>query len=325
MDVRLRRAMRLPKALILHAGSAAVPVRVRPLGADTVRLNLARPLPVHIGDHGVLRDPGAQRVATGVVVLDPLPPALARRGGAPRRALELAEMNGQPDLVGEIRRRGAVRRGDLILAGVPVSPGALPGESVAAGDWLIDTERWDGWRKKLVLAVRDWAEAHPLQPSMPRQAAGAQLELPDPALLDALVPQEPDLVLDGEGVHRRGQKAALPPAVERELGRVLGRLDARPFDAPEVPELEAAGLNEKLLAVATREGRLVRVAAGVYLRPTALDEAVHRLSQLAQPFTMAQARQALDTTRRVAVPLLELLDRSRKTVRVDSQTRRVRD
>ncbi|MDQ3601079.1 MAG: SelB C-terminal domain-containing protein, partial [Actinomycetota bacterium] len=37
--------------------------------------------------------------------------------------------------------------------------------------------------------------------------------------------------------------------------------------------------------------------------------AAGRLATLPAPFTLSQARQALDTTRRVAVPLMELLAR----------------
>jgi selenocysteine-specific elongation factor len=299
-------------------------VRLRPLGADTARLTLSRPLPLRVGERGVLRDPGARRVAAAAIVLDPLPPALGRRGGARLRAAELAGLSGQADLHGEIRRRGAIRRSDLVRAGVAVPAGPPPQRTVAAGDWLISDDVWQKWHEQLVRAVGEWAAAHPLLPGMPRQAAAAGLGLPDLGLLDAVVGDNPDLVLDGAGVHRRDQRAALPPDVEEVLGQVLKRLDADPFDAPAVPELAAAGLNEKFLGVATRDGRLTRVAAGIYLRPAALEEAVLRLGELSQPFTMAQAREALGTTRRVAVPLLELLDFSGMTVRVDSQLRRLR-
>lgn len=44
---------------------------------------------------------------------------------------------------------------------------------------------------------------------------------------------------------------------------------------------------------------------------------------LDQPFTLSQARQALSTTRRVAVPLLEHLDGRGWTRRVDGQLREV--
>ena len=73
----------LPEELMLHVGSVATPVRVRPLGPDTVRLRLGRPLPLRIGDRAVLRDPGRRVVAAGLVVLDVRPPSCG--GGARRR------------------------------------------------------------------------------------------------------------------------------------------------------------------------------------------------------------------------------------------------
>ncbi|MER6595768.1 SelB C-terminal domain-containing protein, partial [Micromonospora purpureochromogenes] len=51
--------------------------------------------------------------------------------------------------------------------------------------------------------------------------------------------------------------------------------------------------------------------------------AVRVLAGLPQPFTLSAARQALDTTRRVAVPLLELLDRRGATRRLPDDAREV--
>jgi selenocysteine-specific elongation factor len=48
------------------------------------------------------------------------------------------------------------------------------------------------------------------------------------------------------------------------------------------------------------------------------------LARLPQPFTTAQARQALDTTRRVAIPLLEYLDRACVTRRLPDDRRTMR-
>ena len=45
------------------------------------------------------------------------------------------------------------------------------------------------------------------------------------------------------------------------------------------------------------------------------------LSGLPQPFTVAEARQALRTTRRVAIPLLEYLDRAGLTERLPDDRR----
>lgn len=75
----------LPAETTLHIGAAAVTARVRPLGGDLARLRLSRPLPLHLGDRALLREPGRHRVAGAVTVLDVAPPPLARRGAAADR------------------------------------------------------------------------------------------------------------------------------------------------------------------------------------------------------------------------------------------------
>jgi selenocysteine-specific elongation factor len=60
------------------------------------------------------------------------------------------------------------------------------------------------------------------------------------------------------------------------------------------------------------------------LLPGADGRAAALLARLPQPFTVSQARTALDTSRRVAVPLLEHLDRAGLTERLDDVHRRCR-
>jgi selenocysteine-specific elongation factor len=322
LDVRLHLLVaRAPTSAVLHVGSAAVPVRIRPLGDDTARLTLATALPVHIGEHAVLRDPGAHQVVAGVTVLDTMPPGMDRRGAARRRADELVALTGVPDAGAEVSRRGAVRRDDLVAAGVRV-PVQLAG-SVANEGWLVSDETWKQWSERLLVAVDTWATTHPEHPGMSRRSAAAAAGVPDLALLDG-VARAARLVVDADGVHRRDAVASVPDDVARRLAGFVERLREDPFAAPDAPELAAAGLTERHLAVATRADQLIKIASGVYLHPDAIAEAVRRLSSLEQPFTMSQARTALGTTRRVAVPLLELLDGRGLTHRVDSQHRVVR-
>ncbi|MBA3524011.1 MAG: SelB C-terminal domain-containing protein, partial [Geodermatophilaceae bacterium] len=62
-------------------------------------------------------------------------------------------------------------------------------------------------------------------------------------------------------------------------------------------------------------GALLRIADGVVLLPGADGRAAALLAELPQPFTLSAARQRLGTSRRVAVPLLELLARQGRTRR----------
>ena len=49
----------LPATITVHVGSARTPARVRTLGGGLARLLLRDPLPLHVGDRVLLRDPGA--------------------------------------------------------------------------------------------------------------------------------------------------------------------------------------------------------------------------------------------------------------------------
>ena len=73
-----------------------------------------------------------------------------------------------------------------------------------------------------------------------------------------------------------------------------------------------------------RAGLLLRVSEQVVLAPGADAAAAAVLAGLPQPFTTAEARKALSTTRRVAIPLLEFLDRARITERLPDDRRRLR-
>ena len=319
----------LPREVMLHAGSAAVAVHVRPLGSAFARLRPERPLPLRIGDRAVLRDPGRRAVVAGVSVLDVLPPALRRRGAAARRAVELAEP-GVGTAAGELRRRGMVRLADLAAMGVArAETDAVGGDAVSADGWLVAPARAREAVSALTAAVRDHDAAEPLDPGLTIEAARRAANLPTPALVAAVLgafPPGPGAatpqVRDGR-VHL-GRARGLPERVRTALEAVRADLTADPFRAPEADRLAELGLGARELAALVRAGELVAIADGVVLLPDAPDRAVDLLRGIGPAFTLSEARQALATTRRVAVPLLEYLGRTGRTVRADELTHRLR-
>ena len=322
-DVRLTTAATdLPAELVLHIGSAAVPVRLRPLGGLTARLTVARPLPLQLGDRAVLRDPGQQLVAAGVLVLDADPPALSRRGSAARRAQVLLAATGRPDVTAEVTRRGAVQRVDLETLGI-LSRDVIPDVSAVreVEGWLVAEPRWRSWSAALVEAVDAHARAHPLEPRMPLEAARRSVDVPDARVIPELA-RDSGLQVGAGRVSRPGVRARLG-AAEKGIAELEARLAVEPFAAPERGELLARGLGARELAAAVAAGRLLRLGDEVVLLPSGPARAMRVLAGLSQPFSVSDARQALGTTRRVAVPLLEHLDARGWTVRDDTSRRRV--
>ncbi|MFL6084636.1 MAG: selenocysteine-specific translation elongation factor [Mycobacterium sp.] len=305
IDVALRGAGQLHRQLVLHIGSAAVPAHVRPLGTAAARLRLTRPLPLRVGDIGLLRDPGEHRIAAGFEVLDIRPPQLRRRGAARARAEELASGRARPPV--------CARANDLHAMGFEaIGP--------RVGEWVVDPQWWAERRQQMMTAVQRWAADHDVAAGMSLEALRQQAGLPAAELLPSL--------LDGTGLDVadglvRPPNKAMPPRVDKAVQAVEEWLAAEPFRAPEADELKDLNLGPKELAAAVRMGRLTRIADGVVLGPDALDRAADVLKTLPQPFTVSDARRALGTTRRVAVPLLEQLDARRITRRADDSTRTV--
>lgn len=318
VDVRTRfgeASGRLARQMILHIGSAAVPVRLRPLGPDTARLTLNSRLPLHVGDTALLRDPGRRAVA-GVSVLDVRPPTLVRRGAGAARARELASWPDRPDGSVVLRRHGVLRRSELAVMGCAPPPGAVSLD----GGWLADPGHWEDLHRRLAEEAVRHAADRPLAPGVPLEAARLRLGLPARRLVTALV--RPPLRLEQGRVY--GPAPAFPPELSAALERLREHLATAPFDAPSAERLAEIGLTGRALAAAERLGAVLRLGDGVVLLPGADAEALRALSALPQPFTPSQAREALSTSRRVVIALLEHLDRKGLTTRV-GDGRRVPD
>lgn len=310
-----------PTQVFVHVGTAAVHARLRAFDHDHARLTLERPLPLVLGDRLVLRDAGARRIVGGALTLDADPPAMRRRGDGARRAAALARLRAGGDVSAEVGRRGAVPEMHLRRLGLIGDDATPPGDVLVVDSWWVHRPTFDGWQQRLRIALRDVAERDPLAAGLSRGAARDLLALPDPVLLDAVAREA--------GLRRSGGRIQLPEArpdlgpAERGITELEVRLASAPFRAPEAYDLEAMALGVRELAAAERAGRVLRLRDGVILLPTAPALAMRALARLEQPFTTSQARQALDTTRRVAIPLLELLDGRGWTRRVDAGHREV--
>ena len=315
----------VPARLVVHVGTAAVPARLRPFDDDHGRLTLDRRLPLVLGDRLVLRDPGSHRglgVLGGAQVLDAEPPLLRRRGDSARWATALAGMDVAGDIGTEVARRGAVQESHLRRLGLlpDEAPGVPAGVRVLDG-WWIHIPTYEAWQQRLQTAVHELHARDPLADGLSRGAARDLLALPDESLLDPVV-RDAGLEQGGGHIRVAGARDDLGRA-EAGVGELEARLRAEPFHAPEADELSALRLGVRELAAAERAGRVLRLRDGVVLLPTAPALAMRELARLEQPFTTSQARQALDTTRRVAIPLLEHLDARGWTRRLDAGHREV--
>lgn len=310
----------LPAEIVVHAGTAGVGARLRPIDADHARLQLDHEMTLVPGDRLVLRSPGAQVAVGGARVLDVDPPTLDRRGAAAREAARLAGIADHGDPVAETVKYGAVSTERLRLLGFAANE-TPSGDVVVADGWWIHVPRLTEWATQLRAAVEAAHERDPLAPGLPRGAARTALGEPGGRLLDMLVARAQLTEQDGY-ITVPGRGGGLG-AAEAAITALEKRLRADPFAAPEAYELQELRLGPRELAAAQRLGRVLRLPGDVVLLPTAPALAMRELARLPQPFTTSQARQAWGTTRRVAVPLLEHLDAKGWTRREDGSNRSI--
>ena len=273
------------------------------------------------GDRAVLRDPGQQSVVGGVQVLDPDPAGRCAGAGARPVPARPNSLPGRPaGRTPRCSRPGRCAATELLQAlGITVAeaPGASGRPAVARVGQRLG--RMDHRAGRVV--DEHASRRSPAEPWLTEDAARRALGLPDGALLSALAVQA--------GLHEANGRLGRPDvrpalgAASASLDTVLRRLAANPFDSPGRDELLQLGLGPRDLAAAERTGRLVRLAPDLVVASDALARAAALLNELPQPFTASQARHALGTTRRVALPLLETLDRRRTTVRHDAELRSV--
>ncbi|MFG2090010.1 MULTISPECIES: SelB C-terminal domain-containing protein [unclassified Spirillospora] len=331
IDVRTRfgeASGRLARRMTLHIGSAAVPVRLRPLGPDTARLTLNTRVALHLGDTGILRDP-ARRSIAGVSVLDVRPPTLVRRDAGAARARELASWPDRPDGTIVLRRHGVLRRSELSVMGCAPPPDAV----TLNGEWVADPAHWDSLFERLSEETSRHAAESPHAPGIPLETVRLRLGLPARRLVAALV--RPPLRVEAGRVYGPAPAAArVPEQAPRQMAstaiasappppwadaveRLRADLADAPFSAPAAGRLAELGLTGGNLADAERAGAVLRIGGGadgdrdgtdIVLLPGADREALRILSALPQPFTPGQAGSALSTSRRIAVALLRHLD-----------------
>ena len=311
----------VPEQLTVHIGTATVPARLRCFDADHARITLDWPLPLIVGDRLLLRDPARRLVLGGVGVLDPDPPQLLRRGEGTRRRVALAAMPPDGDVLAKVAGLGAVEVDYLGRIGLVGADAAPPPDVRELDGWWVHIPTYDSWRGQLRALVENNDQRDQLTPGVSQGAVRDALGTAAVHFIDQLVTDA--------GLEQHSGYVRLPRTrtdlgrAEAGVAKLEAQLLANPFLAPKVGDLAALGLGVRELAAAERARRVLRLGEGVVLLPSAPALALRALAQLPQPFTTSQARQALGTSRRVAIPLLEHLDGRGLTRRVDDEHREV--
>ncbi|RYG96764.1 MAG: hypothetical protein EON58_11335 [Alphaproteobacteria bacterium] len=130
-----------------------------------------------------------------------------------------------------------------------------------------------------------------------------------------------------EGVRLSGFHVQLPARQRALLNRVIEELEREPIEVPRSREV-ADNLGVPVQAVddvirlGIEAGELVDLGEGIRYSTYQLEALADRIRELESPFTAAEARDALGTSRKYIIPLLEWADRAGVTEQ-DEERRRV--
>ena len=290
-------------AFQVHMGSAAVPARLRLLDDGAV-VTLARGLPARYGDRFILRETGRRAVVGGGQVLDPSPP---RRGKALRTAAGLAAGLTPVEAANALLDLRGSDRIDRLEA----ETGDRPTHGLAIGSMVVTQEHARSLEQRAVTEVDEFHGTNPLRPGIPAATLasriGAELEL-----VTILVETSDRLETDGNVVWRVGHSTELSPAQQRSWEKARSLLASSGLSAPRASELP---LDREVLYGLIRSGDLIQISEDLVYLPETVDALRRAISAMPDGFTVADFRDALEISRKYAVPILEWSDREGLTRR----------
>jgi selenocysteine-specific elongation factor len=306
----------------VHAGAAEVDARLRflrpaellPDGEAYVRIVTTRPLVLDVFDRFVLRESGRRITVGGGMVLDPAPEARLRQGHVDtliKRAT--AERDDLPGLL--VAERVAVRASAAAL---------MTGSAVPGGDQVGRWQMAADAKARVVDAMTAWLESfhrdRPLEEGAPLIDARTTLAK---ALRACGAPAEEDLVdglvvdMEESGLTVRSANTirlathrvdlgARTNDIERLLAAISGQHEVSP---PTVKELLASGFDRDVIDAASRAGVVIRLSSELVVAPSLVERAIASVRGAASTgITVSALREALGTSRKYAVPLVEHLD-----------------
>jgi selenocysteine-specific elongation factor len=331
-DKLVARPLKNGSSIYVHHGASRVAARIRfhkngwlEAGKERIaHLKLTAPIFAFVGDRFVIRDPSEQHTIAGGIVLDPdgdkesLPSTVA-----------LDDINSL--LRTTLARHGFARRESLLrksrFSADEISAALInletSGEIVLCREIAADSEFWRKLRARAIELIDAAHKKYPERTGVDLSELRSALRIQEPELLESLVADlcGGEFIRKGSVIAWTSHRPTLPLHLQPIEKRIREALSGQPFDPPSRKMIESDPQARQVVRFLIENCDLTELASDVVL----LHESFERMkSQVAEfiskngPATVSQLRQALGSSRRIMVPLLERLDR-------DGVTRRLAD
>ena len=285
------------------------------------------------GDRFILRDWAEQRTLAGGTVLDP---DASRRGFRTvqrqqflqQRAAQVVEA--ESFVASQVRRDGTAVVSNLLLKS-PFDSRQLAdvvhrlvvgGTVVASGDMIADVAWLRRLRGLAEQTIDAYHQANPQEfgPRIGdlRQALSKPMGKAD--VLDLLVAElcRDGFVRSGLQIRRNSHRPALPPRLQPAGAKLRATLANRSLDPPARNVLAPDPLSQQALRFLLQSGEAIEVSDELILHADHYRRAIQAVRDYLSTHgaaTVSQLKEALNSSRRIMIPLLEKLDRDGVTLR----------
>ena len=334
------RPLKNGSSVYLHHGTSRTTARITLLekngldpGQKTIAyLKLASPIFAFVGDRFVIRDASEQRTIAGGVALD-------ADGASYRDARDLEQLSiraSAPEDVdlcvrSEIARRGFVPRKTL-LARSRFSAGEISkalmrlqrnNKIALLEEIAADGEFWQALRNRAIALIDNTHKQNPERPGLDLSELRSVLRDQPQNVFEALIAElcADDFARKGSAIARASHQPVLPARLQSVERKIREALSTKPFDPPARREIERDQGAQHVLRFLIAGGQVVEVGSDAVLLRENFERIKARITEFISkrgPATVSELRQALESSRRIMVPLLERLDR-------DGVTRRLGD
>ncbi len=344
VDIRLRAVADAVRALphnatrTLHVGADEVQARVRLLEGDSLapgestwaQLRLERPIAAARGDHFVLRS--ADSTVAGGRIVDTRPRRHHRNDASTLEALQRL-LDGSPDdtLLTVLQRMEPVRWSELLARSElasddataaierQISDGAvvvLDDAGLSESATLMSEAGLGALAARAEATVDDYVKQFPLRAGLPREDLRSRVGLPQRAftVLQQQLIDDGRLVVNDGAFDLPDRRVELSQAQQSQVAALLQRLKEQGVR----PEADSQS-DPELLEYLEAQHLIVQLKGGVNLDRSVYDGMVAETRALLEEqerATLADVRDRLATSRKVAQAFLEHLDTNRITRRV---------
>jgi selenocysteine-specific elongation factor len=327
-------------SVYLHHGTTRIAAKIRlfenrllePGKKEIAQLRFASPVFAFAGDRFVIRDPSEQHTLAGGIVLDANGAEFRDQA---KRTLLMGRATAPDDVHAWVRSevglRSFVSTQGLLdksrFSNSEIADAVLilkRDEEVVVHDKIAaNVSTWNALRDRATRLIDNALSKNPERAGYDLSELRAALRDIPTDVFEALVADmcSDDFIRKQSTITRRSRRPALPAKLQPVAGKVHEALCKKPFDPPPRRDVEWDLEAQRVLRFFIESGEAIEISSDVVLLRENFERmktAVADFISKNGPATVSELRQALESSRRIMVPLLERLDR-------DGITRRVGD